>query len=315
MPPTLDRLEVIMGRIVDQPREQTLADVREFAEEEPANPGPHVAMAMVSSFTWHDFTEAERHLARASLLLRDADPEDPEIQFAQALHDAIRAEFELIGMAGLSDLSLSADEVKRMVESGIDVRRRSRQAMKALTASVDRLDESALAWTIHAALGAFSRAIPAKGDEFRRNVASLAELRNQDRTEALAGLFHMYAFRHIRDHEGSIRSGEVLERRHPNSPLVKQAMGSCYFYKHDYRNAERYYRQAFELAPESPWVMLGLARVLTLAGGTHNLQEAGELARRAQDADPGGVLDHTMPYFNRDFEIMEYVTELGGFPE
>jgi tetratricopeptide (TPR) repeat protein len=312
MPPTLDRLEAALASILDRPLEQTIAELEGIARDEPDNPGPHLAIAMVSAFTREDFSRARSALKRASALLRRADQSDPEIRFARALNDVISGELATLGGERTNDLSLSDDEVRARLDAPAKGRRKAFDASRELTNAVRGVRESHLAQVIAAAIRALSRAFPVNGSAAKAGVTSLARLRETGASEPLAGLFHLYAHRRARNYAAALQSGAILERRHPSSALVKQAIGSCHFYRRDYKLAEDYYRQALSLDPENASITLGMARVLVMRGDQAALDEAAKLTERAEAGDREGVLKQAVGALRRDQLVVATVAEMGG---
>jgi tetratricopeptide (TPR) repeat protein len=315
MPATLDRIEETLGRIVDQPLAQTLAELGILADEDPANPAPNLAIAMVSSFSQNDFTRAMVELQTASERLRGADAADEEIRFSQGLYDAISSVFGLL-QVGADDPLLTGDALRNRIQQVAAIHADIGSAIAKVRAAVQGLPDSSLAAVVLAALEALvplSPALPrpSPGPDHDLGVQSLTELRSTGGSQPLAAFFLVYAYRAVRDYNSAISSGEWLEQRHPSSALVKQVIGSCYFYQGDYQTAKDYYLQAYALGPNAS-ISLGLARMQALVGGSDNLREARDLAQRAESVDKSSAVTAGLEGVQRLIERQEHIQALSG---
>jgi Flp pilus assembly protein TadD len=225
--------------------------------------------------------------------------------FAQALFNAMSAEFKVFTLVRPIQGQITPIQLKAHVEAG----KESQAAIADMGNIVRRLSGSTLAQTIHAALLAFARANSVGGPEYSRGLSALSRLQRNSASPDLAAFFLFYVYRRSRDYRQAIRIGQALEKRQPNSSLVKTALGSCYFYMHDFNRAEQFYRQALALAPQDPSVRLELARVLEHRG---DIAGARQLATQAAAADREGHLASFVKEFNQVLETRELHQQFRG---
>lgn len=282
--PILDRIEAILDRLPDRPLVDTLAELSRLAHAEPNNPAPHLAMTIVSAFARHERADAAQHLQRARALLAQANLSDPEMQFAKALCDAISYEFRLLSLERPVRGSATAGAL-------FERARADRGATGAIQSMADiaakKLGHSTLAATLTAALQSLARAITPNEAKHGQGVTALGRLSANGNSQSLAAFFLVYAHRRVRNYPEAIRVAHSLEQKHPNSAMVKMAIGSCHAHSRDLVNAERYYRQALALAPHDPAAHLGLANVLTKRG---QLDQARDVADDVVRFDAAGKL-------------------------
>jgi tetratricopeptide (TPR) repeat protein len=284
MPATLDRLEQTLAAIVEQPLAQTLAALQGFADEEPQNPAPYLAMAMVSSFARNDFVEASKYLSVARRLLEAADVAgDVEMAFAQALYRTISAEFKMAAVAR----PMKGQIIPAQLMGWAEAEAECKAAFTDLDRAVRKVDDSTLAQSLRAMFLAFSRANGVAGKEYSQGVRALSRLRTSSKSPDLAAFFLIYAYRRAHRYPQALRIGQELEERNPNSPLAKRVVGSCYFFMQDFDDAERYYQQAMVLDPDDLSLRLELARVFQRQG---KLVEAREIVHEVTGLDKAGSL-------------------------
>lgn len=299
----LGRIEEILARIVDQPISNIIADLKRLANEEADNPGPYLAMAIVSSFARNDFRAAEEYLSTAKRLLAADNSNDPELTFSRSLFSLISAEFSLLKNTSPTRSNILLPVLRARVAD----EKRSKAAFANLERAVKNLDSS-LAKTLLAMFRAFSQTNPTKGEDYRRGLQELAQLSREGRSADLSSFFLIYAHRRARHYDQAIRAAQDLEVRKPNSPLVKRVIGSCYTYQKNLPDAQRYYRQALSLAPNDPSIQLGMARVLEQMDELDDAQRV--INQMTSSLDREVELTPFVRDLNQDLQVREQLQRL-----
>jgi tetratricopeptide (TPR) repeat protein len=105
----------------------------------------------------------------------------------------------------------------------------------------------------------------------------------------LAGKAALYAAQSPKDFVRADEFAATLEARYPDQPEVHYFRGTIYTFEGNTTDAEREYREELKISPRHSPSMVALATIdLTKADRV----EAGELARKAVDADPGNAEAH-----------------------
>lgn len=278
----LDQIESVFEGFADRPVPQTVAVLQRLADENPDHPGPHVVMALVTSVSRQEFSEAGGHLRRAGEIVgRARRVGDVEIDFFAALHEFVAAELELAASEGKG------------------ARGRSTAALAKLEKAGDRAGDSAITQTVVAAARALSQTSDAGQSEHQRGIRDLEQLEERKKTQDLTQFLLVYAHRKAHDYDAAAKVGRRLEGRRPNSALVKRVLGSCAFFANDLEGAEKLYREAVEKAPEDPTTHLGLGNVLARRG---KADEARRAADEARSRDTRHKLDHLVKKLEKRIE-------------
>lgn len=279
---TLKKMEQVLGKVVAKPIPEILAELQEIADRDKKNPAPHLAMALVTGFygiSHLDLQGARKHLDHAEKLLKGGRETTPEWQFSENLYNLLKSDASRIDVLEPPKRELTEKEKESLAKAAID----SRWALMHLGLLRRRLRESALVDIIYSGLRALSFSSGTQTRDFRLGRARLARIfRGRGESRDLAGFFLMYAYRKNRNYRQAIRTGQILEKRNPRSPLAKKMLGTAYQRAGRYREAEGYFKKVISLVPNDPSGYLCYVRVLEKMG---QLEKATEHLRKAESLD------------------------------
>jgi tetratricopeptide (TPR) repeat protein len=293
----LNSIEQILSRVVAQPIPATLADLRVLADSQPTEALPWLAMAIVTSFTQAENVPAARgYLQKAQTLLKP-EATDPEQTFARALAGAIEPQLTIVDATmhrqvrelpspgeRMGRLGISARELPSPLEriSQAKMQAAAQNAVAQLHTAAAANPDSTLAQVVSALFQAFSQASTTGSQQFSDGVAGLTRYKAGGPCADLAAFFLTYAYRRSQQYPHAIAVASELEKRQPNSPLIKKVIGSCHFFSNEFVKADQYYRQALTLSKEDPSILLSLAQTHANMG---DVTAAKQYADRAAQAD------------------------------
>jgi len=275
----LNQIETVLGNFPAKSVPEILAALEKVARSDPENPGPHVAMAMLTSVGRYDFGEARRHLQTAGKLVEHATGNDPEAQFSSSLYQVLHNEFQLVELAKSTGEHATDAELKKLAKT----RAGSVEAIQQIQKLSKQLPDSDLAKTLYAALRCLSRTIAVDSSDYRGGILALGKLGASGNSAGLANFLLMYAHRRARRYPQATRIAQQLEKRYPDSALIKRTTASCYYFSRKYAQADQYLKQAEVLSPRDPSILLDHARVLTRM---NKLKEAQQMLQQSISLDP-----------------------------
>lgn len=285
----LNQIETVLSNFPAKSVSDILPALEKVARSDPKNPGPHLAMAMLTSVSRYDFGEARRHLQTAGQLMEHVTDKDPETQFSRSLYQVLRNEFQLVELAKSTGEHAADTELKRLVE----VQAGSGEAIQQIQKLLKQLPDSNLAKTIYAALRCLSRTIAVGSTDYRGGTLALGKLGASGNSTGLANFLLIYAHRRARRYPQATRVAQQLEKRCPDSALIKRTTASCYYFSRKYAQADQYLKQAKVLSPRDPSILLDHARVLTRM---NKLDEAQQMLQQSISLDP----QHQYEAFRKD---------------
>jgi tetratricopeptide (TPR) repeat protein len=240
---------------------------------------PLLALAIATVFLHQEMlNQAQGYLTTAAGLINPGSG-DPEMVFSRALYAALSAEFQVFQLRAQSPPPSNGQLT--------GAKNQAQAALGTLQAAAAQNGASTLAQTVSAMFGVFTQTGDPTSPSYAKGVADLSKLKDASASPDLAAFCLVYAYRRAEQYAKAIQVGQELEKRQPNSAMVKKAIGGSYFFTGDTVTAEKYYKQALALNGEDPTVLLALANVKAKSG---DIKSAKEFAKRVAAADPNGQL-------------------------